>query len=204
MTTTTPPLPPPALRAAVTAFYEALRSNDIPALTQHQKAGFPLAWAKAFAPESLPEYAMRHGSVEAAWWLMGNGVMPENWGHFTGRAWTSFVKKGLAMALSGDASVRLPLEAYKEIMRVAVRTTGERLPGWFDELKSQSQTATQSLWSLAASSWDALLKATQANMPEEPKPPIRPAQKPSARPRRTPNKASASAPKRSSTSKKKP
>ncbi len=90
------------LREQVQRFYQALRDNDVQTLEDLKDNKFPFKWAQSFSETSLPEYAMKHGSVEGAWWLMANGQMPENWTSFTGSTWKSFLKKGLQMALSGQ------------------------------------------------------------------------------------------------------
>ena len=121
------------LRPHIKKFYQALKANDVAFLKDQKSHGFPLEWVQTFAEVSLPEYAMQNNAVEAAWWLMAEGVMPEKWSVFTGAAWTGFLKKGLQLALSGSGSAAvLPMEAYKNILKIALITTGEKAPAWLE------------------------------------------------------------------------
>lgn len=144
--------PPNLMRPQVQAFYEALRSNDTIGVQKMLDNKFPLEWAQTFAENSLPEYAMSHGSVECAWLLMSHGVMPEKWSAFTGDAWKAFLKKGWEMATSPDGA-NLSMEAYRKIAKIGLKVTGENFPSWMDKVMSDSAaTATR----VGTSVWDGM------------------------------------------------
>ena len=119
------------LRHEVKNFYNLIKSNDVEGMQEKVNEGFPIKWLGVFAEKPLSEYAMENGNVEAAWWLMANGQMPESWSSFSGSAWKSFLKKGLNMALSND-NTGISLNSYKNIVKIAVKTTGENLPSFID------------------------------------------------------------------------
>ena len=125
------------LREEVKNFYNLIKDNDIEGMQKKVDEGFPIKWMSVFSQKSLPEYAMENGNVQAAWWLMANGHMPESWSSFGGSAWKSFLKKGLSMALSND-NTGISLSSYKNIVKIAVKTTGENLPSFIDSAISQS------------------------------------------------------------------
>lgn len=123
--------PSPVLRRQMQIFYKSLRENDIATLTTLHDNGLPLSWVQSMAEQSLPEYAMRHNAPEAAWWLMSQGVMPEDWSSFTGSAWKSFLKSGWEMVNSKDTTL-LSFQVYTDIVKAGLKVSGERMPEWLD------------------------------------------------------------------------
>lgn len=162
--------PPNLMRPQVQAFYEALRSNDTISVQKMLDNKFPLEWAQTFAENSLPEYAMSHGSVECAWLLMSHGVMPEKWSAFTGDAWKAFLKKGWEMATSPDGA-NLSVEAYRKIAKIGLKVTGENFPSWMDKVMSDSAaTATRvgtSVWGGMNRLWGRLQERLDAEAASE-------------------------------------
>lgn len=157
------------LKEEVKGFYELIKSNDVVGMEGKVKSGFPLKWMAVFSETSLPEYAMRHGNVEAAWWLMANGTMPDNWTAFSGNAWKSFLKKGLAMAMT-DNGPGISLGAYKNIVKIALKKTGENLPSFIDSAIMQSSNVAAGLASsLFNSLMGTLDKLSQMEQEKEPK-----------------------------------
>ena len=150
--------PDPALRPQILDFYAALRRNDVAALDEFATQGFPLAWVQAFAETSLPEYAMRHGAVEGAWWLMAKGVMPERWSEFSGDAWKTFLKKGFNLAISRQGP-SIPMDVYKNILKVGLKTTGEKLPSWLDQYTTTATTLAGGLLDRVSGRFSELLRA---------------------------------------------
>ena len=158
-------LPDPSLRPQIQAFYAAIRDNNVERLEEFSKSQFPLAWAQAFSETSLPEYAMRHGSVEAAWWLMAHGAMPEKWSAFSGDVWKTFLKKGLALALSKQGP-SIPMDVYKNILKVAFKTTGEKIPSWLDQYTATASTFAGSLLNRVSQGLDRFARSGAAPAPE--------------------------------------
>jgi len=118
-------------------FFSAIRQNDLETLNKMLENDFPLDWAQTFAETSLPEYAMKHGAVEAAWWLMSQNVMPESWAAFSGDTWKSFLNRGWNLVVSKEGP-SIPMDAYKEIIKSGMKKTGGVFPSWLEQTLSSS------------------------------------------------------------------
>lgn len=129
-------------RTHVLVFYQALQHNNIVEI-QHliQSNDLDLTTLQMYAETSLPEYAMKHGSVEAAWFLMSKDIFPEDWGQFTGQAWKSFLKKGWGMVRQKETSI--PLDTYLKIVQIGIKTTGEKLPTYLQHILESSSPQIQ-------------------------------------------------------------
>lgn len=136
--------PDATLRPQINTFYAALRTNDVEKIQEMLRNDFPIEWAQVFSETSLPEYAMRHGAVEAAWVVMSAGVLPEKWSAFTGDAWKAFLKKGWEMATTSTGA-RIPLEEYTKIAKVGLKITGQNFPSWLDKMLDTTGLSTASL-----------------------------------------------------------
>ena len=156
-------IPDSALRPQIQKFYLSLRNNDIEELDVLSSKGLPLLWIQSFAETSLPEYAMKNGSVEAAWWLMAKGVLPENWAAFTGSATSNFFKKGLALVVSRQGQ-SIPIDVYKKIVKLAFKTTGENIPSWLNQFTGSSMSnaadTASKLFGRIGQHFDKLIKST--------------------------------------------
>lgn len=147
--------PDATLRPQINTFYAALRTNDVDKLQEMLRNDFPIEWAQVFSETSLPEYAMRHGAVEAAWVVMSAGVLPEKWSAFTGDAWKAFLKKGWEMATTSTGA-RIPLEEYTQIAKVGLKITGQNFPAWLDKMLDTTSVSAASLASNLRGSFGSL------------------------------------------------
>lgn len=157
--------PDPQLRGLMQDFYRSIRENDTDKLEELSQNGLPLAWVQSMSETSLPEYAMKHGSVEASWWLMSKGIMPESWSEFSGGAWKAFMKKGWQMVMSQDSD--LSLGTYKNIMMVGVKATGERLPSFLEQSGAQLSTQAKGLFGKLSRSVGAFINPPAPNLEDE-------------------------------------
>lgn len=123
---TAPVNPDPALRKHAQAFYDAVRTNNIAVMEDMVNKGFPLSWAHAFSPESLPEYALAHRAPDAAWWLLAHDVAPASWGTFASKAGRSFLSYGLDLVIHRSSTVSA--SAYVRLASRLAREAGGQLP----------------------------------------------------------------------------
>lgn len=193
--------PDATLRHQINTFYAALRTNDVEKIQEMLRNDFPIEWAQVFSETSLPEYAMRHGAVEAAWVVMSAGVLPEKWSAFTGDAWKAFLKKGWEMATTSTGA-RIPLEEYTKIAKVGLKVTGQNFPGWLDKMLDTTSVSAASLASNLRGSFGSLWsKWTEKPRPvyvepvkvERPVGPIPPREQAAVAPSRSAKRSSKSA-----------
>lgn len=123
------------MRKSVKEFYDCLKTNDTARLQELIDNGFPLDIAQTFSEYSLPEYAMKNGSVECAWILMSKGLMPEKWSNFSGEAWKNFLKKGWDLVIKGESNISP--DAYFKITKLALKNSGQKLPDWLENKFSE-------------------------------------------------------------------